>query len=238
MTNTKSARTFAYEATLEPVDIEQRTVISRITTDDVNRYDSVVLTKGIYRANYEKNPIVLLNHHLDKPVGTNDWIKDKLVELIAQTRFAKTVLGDETLMLYKDDILRAFSIKISYYLQDTEEKDNIFYINKSEMEEYSCVTVPANVNSLRLIYDGLKSPELKADFKLMIDEDTFKEEYKSLKANYDELRLKYDDMNSLIVNVKEDMNKIKSEFLLINQEKIKASKIKNIEKQILQRLLN
>lgn len=138
-----------------------RTILSVITTNSVDRYNEIVSPEGIQLENYLKNPVVLLNHSQDTlPIGKNVWIKQDSNGLIAQTQFAKTAIAEDVMNLYREGFMNAFSIGFIPLKYEFDNQDRVIF-TQSELLEYSCVSVPANQDALALAMKSIKTPELK-----------------------------------------------------------------------------
>ena len=164
-----------YDATVDDVSADQRTVVSKITTEAIDRYKEVVIATGIDLAAYHTNPVVLLNHaSYDVPIGRNLWIKltsDKK-GLVAKTQFRDDEDGKAILKLYQEGYMRGFSIgfrpdfdemgppKTDEVKARPELAECRCIYRKSELLEYSCVSIPANAEALAMaVSKGLHIPK-------------------------------------------------------------------------------
>lgn len=147
---------------------EERSVTSFITTDAVDRYNEVVDPDGMDDSDYAKNPVVLLNHSAyGLPIGTSAWRKREGNGIVAKTIFADTAEGNDIYKLYKDGMMKAWSI--GFYVKSYEaawDDDDVPYdmkITKWELLEYSAVTIPANPEALTNALEGgsLRSERIK-----------------------------------------------------------------------------
>ena len=60
---------------------------------------------------FRKNPVLMLSHdYKQPPIGKVLWTKKSEEGLKFKAQFAKTRVADEVYQLYKDDIMRAFSV--------------------------------------------------------------------------------------------------------------------------------
>jgi hypothetical protein len=154
-------------ATTAEVSVESdRTEVSRITTEAVDRDREVVLAKGIDLSAYKSNPVVLLNHNWGGlPLGKALWIKDHGNGLTAKTQYAKRPsehqgewLPESVLSLIKQDMLPGKSIGFlpldarapekAEIQARPELKDVKRIITKSILLEYSVVGIPSNPEAL------------------------------------------------------------------------------------------
>lgn len=111
--------TRALTARIDDVSDGERSVVARISTGDVDRYQSVINPAGGDLAGFRKNPIVLWEHGQDRargslPVGRALWIKlDRANRaLVAKTQFAKDDFSDGLFRLYQEDWFRVFEIPV------------------------------------------------------------------------------------------------------------------------------
>jgi HK97 family phage prohead protease len=139
----------------------KREVVATVSTDSVDRDREVIVPKGINLKNYQDNPVVLYGHMTSMPpVAKSLWIKTVDDALISKMVFAETEFADDIYRLYKDGFMKAFSIGFQYLDGSAPEEKEIvanpswakarFVIRKSELYEYSCVSVPANPDALSL----------------------------------------------------------------------------------------
>ena len=103
--------------------------------------------KGI--ENFRRNPILLLNHDMSKPIGRVEKVKvDKtgiyVDAMISQA--AERLYGTHTLI--KDGALKAFSVGFIVKDASYDKKNDVLVINDVELLEISVVSVPANQYSL------------------------------------------------------------------------------------------
>jgi hypothetical protein len=162
-----------YAAEIGAIDMQERSLVSTISTTAVSRSGDIVLPEGLKMANYRKNPVVVWSHnYYIPPLGTAMWVKPSKQGVIAKSRFAtkpRTTTGDWfpdiVLDLYNQKVLRGFSIGIQPGIVKYSDihKDD-FYENKawqgawrvhveSDMMEYSCCTIPMNPEALAYACD-------------------------------------------------------------------------------------
>jgi hypothetical protein len=159
------------EAQFEP---GERASIDVITTDSVDKDREVVLPDGIDLESYRRNPIVLYQHLDHQPIGKSLWIKPTGNGLKSKTLYASRpadfvgdFLPDLAFALVQQQILKGRSIGFLTLMidQPTPEqlqarpdwKDAQIIISKSEMFEYSVVSVPCNDQALQeAVSKGLK----------------------------------------------------------------------------------
>lgn len=116
----------AYRARVDDVNPRDRSLVAKINTGEVDRFNTVIDARGIGLTNYRNNPVVLWEHGRDPmrgamPVGRNEWIKAVIgptgPELIAKTyMYPRGKKGDEfterLFECYKDGDMRAFSVNV------------------------------------------------------------------------------------------------------------------------------
>lgn len=103
---------------------------------------------------FEKNPIVLLNHNWDVPIGSMISGECNETGFYVRARIAKgTKAADETWALIEQGVLRAFSIGFMTKEYDHNERK----ITKLELLEFSVVTIPANAQALFSVAKGIRS---------------------------------------------------------------------------------
>lgn len=156
----------AYKNSVEMKADEPRTVIARISTTSVDRDGDVVLPSGLKLQDYRKNPVVLLNHDNGSlPIGRAMSVRRSSDHVVAKIKFAERPaehpitaewVPDTILSLFKQDILRAFSVGfIPIDMRDSTDKDRKRYgddvrrvITSWNLMEFSVVPVPANQDAL------------------------------------------------------------------------------------------
>lgn len=161
----------AYEASIEDVNKDTRSIVSKINTGDIDRYRTVISPEGIDLTAYRKNPCVLWEHGKDPqrgslPIGRNQWIKSsesKNGMLVAKTLFGKDEYSQALFDMYVDGTLRGWSVNI---LPDNKRcspptkeemrarpelsECNMMY-RSGELAEYSGVAIPGNAETLSIL---------------------------------------------------------------------------------------
>ncbi len=145
------------------VDMKNRTVVSVIATNGLDRDNEVVLPSGINIKDFMKNPIVLYQHEQTVPIGKCVEMSVEEGNITAKTFFAarpKNHEGewfpDTILSLFDQGILRGFSIGFQADPKHIRcsKKDKATWpgVNKvyarTLLTEYSVVSVPANGEAL------------------------------------------------------------------------------------------
>jgi hypothetical protein len=176
--------TFSAAAKTE-VDKEDRTMVATLTTSDVDHGGTVILPDGISLTVYRKNPIVLWQHmSFMPPIGVNQWIKKPKNgnSLIGKTKFATrpenhegTWMPDVVMDLYQQNVLKGVSVgldvKKARFRGNSDEDDKFFketkqskdvwrVVEKANLIEYSCCSIPMNPNALKeALDDGFEIPD-------------------------------------------------------------------------------
>jgi hypothetical protein len=165
----------AFSATVDDVDDSDRTIVSKISVGSVDRYNSLILPRGIDLKAYVKNPVVLFEHGKDVtrgavPIGRNVWVKlnNQGNTLIAKTRFAKDDFASMLYDFYREGTMTGWSVRLlqkelggpptreEARAYPGMDKCDVVY-RSTELAEYSCVAVPGQA-------DALTEPELRSMF--------------------------------------------------------------------------
>lgn len=142
-----------------------------ISTISFDAHRSIVNIRGIGLGRYEKNPIVLFNHDYDKPVGRSMWVKvanpEKTIMRAGMKFSDSTQTAKDTRALVADGTLRGASMgfiprgsKFDDEAKKAFESDfsdigarapqNLeLYIPECELCEWSIVSVPSNMDTLK-----------------------------------------------------------------------------------------
>lgn len=162
-------------------DEDERSSKELIMTENKDRDNEMLLTKGAVLEHYQSNPLVLWAHKYDQPpVGRNAWIKrdSKSHGLLAKTIYAATTFAEEIWQLVKGGFLPGRSIgfiPLEAHQPSTDEmkehperKDTRLVYDKWELLEYSIVPVPSNRQALvqAVGKDFNLSPELSKELGL------------------------------------------------------------------------
>lgn len=132
-----------------------------ISTDDIDRHGEIVDQKGIDFSAYMKNPVVLWGHnHNQIPVGITDEIYTRnagaQTQTVAKGRFASHEFAQTLRALFDAGMLKTSSIGF------IPKEYNGATITKSELLEWSFVSIPANPYALALGKSGFNVEELIA----------------------------------------------------------------------------
>lgn len=113
-----------------------------ITTENLDRYQEVIKMDGWEIEHYMKNPVVLWGHDHKILIGVSTSLEVVDGKMVAKGKFAPTAEGQEKRKLYDAGFLRASSVGFI----EKEREGNL--ITKSELIEWSFVSVPANPYAL------------------------------------------------------------------------------------------
>lgn len=152
----------AYEARVDDINSVERSVVAKISTQDVDRYKTVFLSRGCDITSYNANKVVLWCHGKDpirgqRPIGKNQWVR---IDRGSQPKIiAKTIFNDDEFSMqlfrdYQNEFLNAWSISVlpTEHSRPTQEEirsypswaDAETVYRKYEMLEYSACGVPGN----------------------------------------------------------------------------------------------
>lgn len=164
-----------YEAKLEDVDRDKRTLVWRISTDTKDRDQEVILPKGIKLERFKQNPSVLWAHDYSMPpIAKALWTKASAHELISKPRFVaegkypwtNADFASLVFEMYADGNMSTSSVGfIPVRGREPTEADlkarpdwaGTFYIHEEvELLEYSAVPVPSNPDALQLAAKAMK----------------------------------------------------------------------------------
>lgn len=129
---------------------DQRRLRVVLSTPDADRAGDVVEPLGIDTSNYEKNPIVLAEHHPDRPIGNCVAISKNVNGVSATIQFPSpgvSATADETYELCKAGILSGVSIGFQSIESEPLKGGGRRHV-KTDLLEVSVVSVPANPNAL------------------------------------------------------------------------------------------
>lgn len=150
---------------IKSIDEKEMTLTASISTDTVDRMGEVLAPEGIELGNYRKNPVVLWAHDYSQPpIGKALWVRRDGQSIISKVQFAKTAFAQEIFGLYRDGIMKAFSV--GFVPKDGKEGDGKkgprYTYTKWELLEYSAVPVPANPDAIALaVSKGISESTIK-----------------------------------------------------------------------------
>lgn len=163
--------TRTYAATVDDVSNAERMVVAKINTGAVDRYRTVIDPAGVDLKQYRANPVVLWEHGKDPsrgamPVGKNvgiSAIKARNGSIVARTQFGKDDYSQALFEMYRDELLRGWSVNILPVDKDcsppTKEERRArpeldsceMMYRSSELAEYSAVAIPGNAEALTMM---------------------------------------------------------------------------------------
>ena len=131
---------------------EDGLITATISDVSVDRMGDIVEQDGWDLENFRKNPVVLWGHDYGlPPIGRCVDIRVVGGKLKAQTKFADTPLAREVYQLYRGGFMSSFSVgfKPKEYKPIKNADGDVTGLRfvKSELLEYSAVSVPANPNA-------------------------------------------------------------------------------------------
>lgn len=142
---------------VKTIDAEARTVRVLASDDSLDRDGERILPSAFknHLAKYMENPVILAGHQHRSSDGTPTvigravrvWIDKK--GLWAIIEFARTDLGEQYWILYRDSVMKAVSIGFRTIQSELEFEGGkqVRVITEAELFEISCVAVPANPNA-------------------------------------------------------------------------------------------
>ena len=111
----------------------------------VDRSTESVLPQGYNLSNFLKNPVLLLDHSVSKPIGKIINIEPRVDGLYIEAEVHK-FMDEKTYYGVVNKIIRAFSI--GFKALDYTEVEGIYFWTAVELVEVSIVSVPDNQESL------------------------------------------------------------------------------------------
>jgi hypothetical protein len=173
----------SYNATIDDISTQRRTVTAKINTSGVDRYRTVICPGGGDFRAFMRSPAVLWEHGQDPsrgriPVGHCTSIKYRKAEddILAVTRFKSDPYSDEIFNDYASGVLTAFSVDFLPDMArssrptaaevrdrpDWKSADMIF--RGWELTGYSAVSYPGNAEALATAVErGLWVPDVIRD---------------------------------------------------------------------------
>lgn len=153
-------------ATEKAQDADTGTFEVVITTENLDRYQEVISLSGWELDHYRNNPVVLWGHDHNHLIGMATSIEIVDGKMVAKGKFAPTEEGQEKRKLYEQGFLRATSVGFI----EKEREGNL--ITKSELLEFSFVSVPANPYALSLaLKEGRSIDELVTRGIMFVEKD-------------------------------------------------------------------
>jgi HK97 family phage prohead protease len=148
-------------------DDENLEITGHASTNDIDRSGDIIAsdawTKDGALDNYLKNPVILVHHDMERPIGRTiaHEIDSKGLKITASI----SKLAGSVVEFIKEGLLSAFSV--GFMIKDAEFDPNsgIFMIKELELFEISVVSVPANQNTLFNVEKNFDSPEDYKEFR-------------------------------------------------------------------------
>lgn len=147
-----------------------------LSDESVNGYGYRVLTSGIGREQFLKNPVMLYSHEYGLlPIGTWEDVHEKNGQLLATAKFDEgDPFAQEVARKVDDGILRCCSI--GFNVLGIDESDDMKLpgqtgptVTKSELLECSICAIGANRNAMRLSEEpGIPSPTVKVGGRMTL----------------------------------------------------------------------
>lgn len=143
------------------------------STPDIDSYESIIEPSAYadsMRDYLAKNPVVLLQHKADKPIGQVVEYSIDQGGLFVRAEVTQDV--DGVFSAIKNRVLRGFSVgfmPVSYEFRMVGERE-ILVLTKIDMKEISVVSIPANPNTLFSVARSMQ--EFGDDLRAVRSEDT------------------------------------------------------------------
>ena len=140
-------------ANMKSLDIEKRQVKWIISTGSLDRDLDRLNPSGCEHENYDKNPVVLVDHNwtTDSIVARNINIEVSENEIIATSQFppiGELPLSDEIFKKIVNKLINAVSIGFRT-MEYAKNNEGGYDINLWELLEYSFVAIPTNPEALQ-----------------------------------------------------------------------------------------
>jgi HK97 family phage prohead protease len=131
-----------------------------ITTEAVNSYGTRVLTAGIDRTQYEKNPVLLYMHERGAVIGTMKDLREEAGKLTGEPDFDEaSELSKRCKAQWEKGSLRMVSVGLDVLATSDAPEDVVAgqrsaTITRSRLYEISVVDIGANDEAMVLKYEG------------------------------------------------------------------------------------
>ncbi|MBI2622277.1 HK97 family phage prohead protease [Candidatus Microgenomates bacterium] len=143
-----------YQDTETKAGSEDRTLMVKITTSNPDRSQDVVVPQGAVLDNYQRNPVVALNHKYDGlAIAKTEQLDVTSDGILARVKFPDIGvydLADTVYELYKGGFMNAWSIGF-IPLESSDRDGGGREFKKWELLEYSAVLVPDNPEALTML---------------------------------------------------------------------------------------
>lgn len=152
-----------FYASVTGVNMEERTVTAKISTQSVDRHGDVMLAKGCDASEFLKNPVVLYNHDINNPIGQCVDLQIMNDHIVAKTLFATRPadhqgewLPDKLLALFDQGVIRGFSTGFmkgkaraaNFAERKSFDRPIKRVVEQWTLAEYSVTPVPVNQDAL------------------------------------------------------------------------------------------
>lgn len=161
----------AYIDTIDSTEQTYRTFKVVWADQSINRNDRALIIDWIDTTNYEKNPVVFINHEsydVQKIVWKTTKLTKEKDKIIFEGVFAPNELWQDIADLYDSGFLR--TVSLGYDVLSRDEKDPRICLT-SELYEISFVAIPANVNAERMDSVQLEKFNKLKDAWLIIEQE-------------------------------------------------------------------
>lgn len=181
---------------------EDQYVIGEMSSITPDADGDVILPSAFDLTRYKTNPVVLDNHNYNKPIAFCEEFIVNPTNILAKVKFATTEEAQNVYQLYKEKIMRGFSVGFIPILEypkgsrefqtilDSLKKQypNIFtnevalkvdnIIAKAELIEISCVALPNNKDALAIVVKKLDDVVIAPTVETPVIEENVKTEVK------------------------------------------------------------
>ncbi len=115
----------------------------------IDRSNDVVVPAGMDLGPYTKNPVVLLNHDRDYPIGKSIDIQKKPDGIFVTAEIHEGAMEDEDFYAIEKGLVNSFSIGFRTKAGEfrTVNDNDVYFMTKTELFEVSVVTIPCNTES-------------------------------------------------------------------------------------------
>ncbi len=116
----------------------------------IDRANEVVVPSGMDVAEFKKNPVILLNHDRGEVIGKAVTVTKKADGIYLKAEIHKGACKPEIFYAIQNGLIKTFSVGFRSIKGEWKEvgKRDVYFITKSALREVSCVTIPANAESV------------------------------------------------------------------------------------------
>lgn len=127
-------------------DDNERSFVAWASKPIMDRDDEIIEADAWDVTNFDLNPVIIWSHDYWQPaVGQSLWVRPMRTGMKFKPAFADSDFGRELYSLYKQRVLRAFSVgfkPLEWHFGDKPDEPWLTY-TEVELLEISCVNVPA-----------------------------------------------------------------------------------------------